>query len=284
MSEIFAVVLPTMEGRNKGMAKDSKQSSQPPIEFTIPEELIDCGISRIVQVGPFIKTLYKGVSIPANFDVSKLKKFADELREEAGKIITSNGIAANEIIEKLIFHVISEATDRYEKDLAEGNIITTTSVCKGKVQQQQQGGVTQQSAPTKETVTTMKYTSIIKRQQDVSSVLPQPQLWETVRIGGKYYLVSYDGVQNKIVHTESLPDITNTSRTILPFNADGAVEHDAFESFEELQQTIQKAKLHTASTLFLKVKNWASKFYDTDIEEYINLIAADIVLLIFRIG
>jgi hypothetical protein len=280
MSEIFAAVLPTMEGRNKGMAKNSKQSSQPPIEFTVPEELRKCGISRIVQVGPFIKTLYKGVSIPANFDVSKLKKFADELREEAGKIITSNGIAANEIIEKLIFHVISEATDRYEKDLAEGKIKITTTVGNGKAQQQ--------NTAAKEAVTTMKYTSIIKKQhqQQDPAVLPQPQLWETVRIGGKYYLVSYDGVQNKIVHTESLPDITNANRTILPFNAEGAVEHFAFDSFEELQQIVQTTKLHTASTLFLKVKDWASKFYDTDTEEYINLIAADIVFTYFqdRIG
>ena len=242
------------------MVKNSKQPSQLPIEFTVPEELREWGISRIVQVGPFIKTLYKGVSISANFNIAKLKKSADELREEAGKIITSNGIAANEIIEKLVCHVIGEATNRYEKDLAEGKIAVVNG--NGKAESKDSLGF---QTP----LTTMKYTSIIKnqqshpqQQQDSSSLLPQPQLWETVRIGGKYYLMSFDAVQNKIVHTESLTD-NETGRTILPFNAEGAVEHYIFESFEELHHIVQTAKLHTASTLFLRVKKWASKFYDT---------------------
>jgi hypothetical protein len=253
------------------------------IEFEVPEELKKYGFTRTAKVGPFVKALYKGQSISANFDVAKLKPSTKELREEAGKLVTSNGIDASDIIEKFVSFVLSEYTNRYEKDLMEGKITTATV---GNVKAQQQGGVTQQSAQIKEAVKTMKYTSIIKKQQRDSSVLPQPQLWETVRIAGRYYLVSYDSVENRLRCVESLQDTTTTDRTIIPFGVDGAVEHYSFDSIDDLQQTIQTAKLHTASTLFLKVKDWASKFYDTDTEEYISLIAADIMFTYFqdRIG
>lgn len=250
------------------------------IEFEVPEDLKKYGFTRTAKVGPFVKALYNGQSISANFDVAKLKPSTKELREEVGKLVTSNGIDASDIIEKFVTFVLTEYTNRYEKDLTGGKI----TVENGKAQQQVGG--TEQSAPTKELVITMKYTNIIKKQQRDSSVLPQPQLWETVRIAGRYYLVSSDLVENKLHCVESLQDTTRADRTIIPFGVDGAVEHYSFDSIDELQQTIQTAKLHTASTLFLKVKDWASKFYDTDIEEYINLIAADIVFTYFqdRIG
>lgn len=252
------------------------------IEFEVPEELKKCGFTRTTQVGPFVKAVYKGHPISTNFDVTKLKSSTKTLREEVGKLVTSNGIDASEIIEQFVSFVISEYTNRYEKDLSEGKMsITTTSNGNGKAQQQ--------NAADKEAVTTMKYTSAKKQQhqqQQDPSVLPQPQLWETVRIAGRYYLVSYDLVENRLRCVESLQDTTRADRTIVPFGVDGAVEHYSFDSIDELQQTIQTAKLHTASTLFLKVKNWASKFYDTDTEEYIILIAADIVFTYFqdRIG
>src|SRR3712207_3934822 len=141
------------------------------IEFEVPEELKECGITRIAQVGPFVKTLYKGQSISANFDVAKLKKSTDELREEAGKIITSNGIDASDIIEKLVSHVMIEATNRYEKDLAEGNVPTNGN---GKAQKQVAATQQQGDGATKEQVATMKYTSIVMKQQPDSSVLPIP--------------------------------------------------------------------------------------------------------------
>jgi hypothetical protein len=98
--------------------------------------------------------------------------------------------------------------------------------------------------------------------------------------------VSYDSIENKLRCVESLQDTTRADRMIVPFAMDGAVEHYSFDSIDELKQIIQTAKLHTASNLFLKVKDWASKFYDTDTEEYINLIAADTVFTYFqdRIG
>lgn len=64
------------------------------IEFEVPEELKKYGFTRTAKVGPFVKALYKGQSISANFDVAKLKPSTKELREEAGKLVTSNGIDA----------------------------------------------------------------------------------------------------------------------------------------------------------------------------------------------
>lgn len=46
----------------------------------------------------------------------------NEFREEAGKIISSNGIDATEIIEKVASHIVNEATKHSEKDLAVGEL------------------------------------------------------------------------------------------------------------------------------------------------------------------
>jgi hypothetical protein len=127
MFENFAAVLQATVVINKRMSKNLKQPSQPPIEFTIPEELIECGISRIVQVGPFIKTQYKSLAISSNFDVNKLKSSKKEFREAAGKIITSNGVDASEIIEKVALFIANVTTSHCEKSMRDGTLTVTTA-------------------------------------------------------------------------------------------------------------------------------------------------------------
>lgn len=242
--------------------------SEPPVEFPITEELKQYGFTRIAQVGPFIKSHYNGLSFHANFNVANLKKSANELREEAIKVVTSNGIDASSIVEKYVTFVISQATAKYEKDLAEGKLTVGSSKKADSNSEKEERDGSETS------VTTMKYT--IKHETE----LPLSQLWETVKVGGKYWFVSYDPFHNKVIHTDTLTDKAQ-AKTVHPFAEDGAVEHYSYDSFEELQQTVQNAKLYTASILFKKVEEWAAKFFDTDTKEYTNLIAADIVFTYF---
>ena len=282
MSENFAAVLQAMVVINKRMSKNSKQPSQPPIEFTVPEELRECGISRIVQVGPFIKTQYKSLAISSNFDVNKLKSSMKEFREAAGKIITSNGVDASEIIEKLALFIVNETTSHYEKSMRDGTLTGAAGNGKAYSVSGSSGNYHVDDKQTQAT-TVMKYTVKKQQQQLDGQQTTLSQLWETVKIGGKFYLVSYDSVQDKLVHTS---EISEESRIIQPYMEDGGVEPYSFQSLEELQQCIQLAKTYSAGTLFRKVKEWAKAFYDTDTDEYINLIAADIIFTYFqdRIG
>jgi hypothetical protein len=72
----------------------------------------------------------------------------------------------------------------------------------------------------------------------------------------------------------------------VPFSEDGGIEPYTFQNMRELEQYVDMARLETAGSLFRKIKVWAGKFYDTDTEEYTNLIAADIFFTYFqdRIG
>jgi|SRR5215216_542794 len=239
------------------------------IEFEVPDEFKKYGISRIFQIGPYIKTIYNDTAITANFDVAKLKPSMKNFREQAGKIITSNGVNAGELIEKLVTYIITQATNFYEQGVTQGGGVNSSN--SGSAGRGGDGG----SASDQKQAAVMKYT--VKRAQGPA------QLWETVKVGGQYHLVSYDPVQNKLLPAAS--EISESDRTIVPYS-EGGIEPYTFQSIDELNQYIELAKAETAGTLFTEVKDWAAKFYDTDTEEYTNLIAGDIVFTYFqdRIG
>lgn len=65
------------------------------------------------------------------------------------------------------------------------------------------------------------------------------QLWETVKIRGKYYLVSYYQLQ-KMLYADTLVDNAESEK-VYPFAEDGTVEHYNFDRFDELQQCVQTA-------------------------------------------
>ena len=101
-------------------------------------------------------------------------------------------------------------------------------------------------------------------------------------LGGELCFVSFDPSEQKI---KVRPDIEEESRLVTP-SSDAGIEHYSFQNIAELEKFIDLARKESLSTLFQKVRKWVRLFYDTDTEEYINLIAADIVFTYFqdRIG
>jgi hypothetical protein len=128
-------------------------------------------------------------------------------------------------------------------------------------------------------VPTLKYTTGI----DTTS----PRIWETVRIGATFCFVSYDQATGKIhARSEIEGEGDNASRTLVSFT-DPVPEPIAFKDRYELEEYIQIAKGHTLGTLFFTVRDkYVCKFYDTDTQAYIDLIAADILFTYFadRVG
>ena len=88
-----------------------------PIDYDVPEHFKQHGIKRIYQTGPIIKTVYNNTAFVTNFDINKVKTFGKNFREAAGKVITSNGTNASELIEQLAMHVLNQASTLYEKGI-----------------------------------------------------------------------------------------------------------------------------------------------------------------------
>lgn len=228
------------------------------IEFDVPEDFKKHGVTRIYQTGPVVKTLCNNDKhIAVNFDINKLKTFGKNFREAAGKVITSNGTNASEFIEDLLMHIVNQATTFYEQRGGANTNNTTTNRSINNGQDQRQ-------------VAVMKYT--LKRPD-------YEQLWETVKIAGKYYLISYDPTQCKILAVDQISE--SDSRVIVPYSEDG-IEPYVFENMDELNQYIEIAKQETIGSLFRQARAWARTFYDTDTEEYTNLIAADVCFSYFQ--
>lgn len=230
-----------------------------PIDLDVPERFKQHGITRIYQTGPVVKALYKDTPIAINFDVTKLKTFAKNFREAAGKVITSNGTDASELIEKLIQHIVNQATTAYEQGVTQGGSGNGSGISSNNNNDQKK----------QQQVAVMKYT--IERDSGL-------QLWETVKIQGRYYLVSFDHVNNKL---SCVDEISGPDKTLVPYSEEG-IEHYTFQNIDELNQYITLARNETAGSLFRKVKDWAVKFYDTDTVEYINLIAGDVLFSYFH--
>lgn len=133
----------------------------------------------------------------------------------------------------------------------------------------------------------MKYTvkrknKIVNEEEKEESTEQQEvllsQLWETVKIGGKYCLVSYDPLSYSL---RWLNEIEEADRILVPYT-ENATEAYEFKDPVDLEYFIQRAKKETLGSLFRKVKRCASSFYDTDEEAYTNLIAADVVFTYFQ--
>jgi hypothetical protein len=124
---------------------------------------------------------------------------------------------------------------------------------------------------------TMKYT--VKRSRDGGGDLSQ--LWETVKIGGHYHLVSYDSTTDKLRFTTELPIEDENNLTLVPYT-EKATDPYSFVSLQEFQHILQKARRETLGALFVKVHKCVETFYDTDNEAHTNLIAADICFTYFQ--
>jgi len=229
-----------------------------PVELELSDQLKGYGFKRLAFVGrKTLRVEYHDTPIVTSFDFDDYTPSMKRLRKEAEKRVTSNGVAAEKIVDDLMLFVTKVTADYYE---ANGNGVVSI-----KEQHQSSNGNNRHAV--------MKYTS---------HVSDFAKLWETVRIGDKFHFVSYDPLQMKLSTTN---EITENGKTIVPFTEE-AIEHYAFESMDEQEQHIQLAKKETAGSLFKKIRRWAAKFYDTDIPEYIDLIAGDIFFTYFqdRIG
>jgi hypothetical protein len=128
---------------------------------------------------------------------------------------------------------------------------------------------------TKETrVATMKYT-VRRKEQGIS------QVWESAKIGGVYYLVSYDPLAKKLRWETELPIEDENNLTLVPYT-EKAIEPYSFESIEELASFIERASKESGGSLFEKIRICVKTFYDTDIQEYLDLIAADVFFTYFQ--
>ena len=114
-----------------------------------------------------------------------------------------------------------------------------------------------------------------------------PQLWEAVRIKGSYCFVSYDSTTNTVLTKDKIEDYDCGSGKTLEPSDDADPEPFSFRDKAELESKIEFVrKGKHVGYLFRKVKYFVKCFYDTDIEAYTDLIAADIVFTYFqdRIG
>lgn len=236
------------------------------IELEVPERFSKHGITRIFLGDSYVKTNYKDTTITTDFDIKRLKAFTKEFREVAGKVITSNGSNATDVIEELLRHILNESTQAYENGRVKQTTTTTNTTTTPN-----SNGTNEQQQPRRAVV--MKYTVETDSGNGKSPLPQKQQLWETVKIKGKHYLVSFNAHENKLYTVE---DLSEPNRTLVPYSEEG-IEHYTFQSANELIEYIELAKIETVGTLFKKVKEWASKFYDTDTQEYIDLIAADVV-------
>jgi hypothetical protein len=248
----------------------------PTVDFEVPKHLKEYGVTRTALLEDFdmVKTVYNGFAITSTLERNDISITMKRHRQAAGDVIMSNGKAASDIIEDLIRHYTSSMSEYYEQQ----------SLKKATV------GKDNESSKNK-SVVVCKYTDIFG------------MLWETVKFkGGRYYLVSYNN--NKLnlwrnsaadaasdiaatvnENQEQQIDIVVDDKNIKPYTEIGT-EPYYFEDIKELQQYIDLAKAQTLGTLFKDVKKWVKKFFDTDTEEYTNLIAADIIFTYFqdRIG
>jgi hypothetical protein len=243
-------------------------------EFQVPDKLKEYGITRLVLLGQDqIKAQYNGMPIVATYDPKDITGSMKRFRKDAGNVITSNGKDASEIVEDLI-RAMTDLLSTHAEKHAMDNAVSSV------VEKQQQ-----------RVATVMKYT-----EEDVAN----SRLWETVKVGGRFYLVSYDKQTGKFSwwsnfgngngqeqdeeqqqQQQSLLTTDEDDRILQPYNESG-IEPYSFTDPKELEQCIQLAKLETAGSLFQKVKRWVQKFYDTDTEPYIDLIAADVVFTYFQ--
>lgn len=150
--------------------------------------------------------------------------------------------------------------------------------------QQRTGSITKSSSESEsrklqqqEIQTIMKYTIYKDISNDQEEVTPL-QLWETVKVGGQFYFVSYDAIEGKLRWTD---EINEENRTLKPY-MENATESYRFRDQSELEDYIEMAKSQSLGTLFKKVRLCVSSFYDTDNDAHANLVAADIIFTYFQ--
>jgi hypothetical protein len=237
------------------------------IEFEVTEKLKKYGVRSISLLGDSLEIDYCGRPIGLTFDYTKLSTSINRFRKEANRVIKANSATKSDIIEDIGIQIISEAKKHYQANGGSGG-------GNGKGASGSRGrGQGQQESTTATLI--MKYNA-------VTTTPGVTQLWETVKIAGKFCLVSYDPLTDTLSGTEALENYDGAGNTLVPFDDSAGIEHYSFSSKDELEQYIRRARGQTLGTLFRKVKHFVSKFHDTDVEAYTNLIAADIVFTYFQ--
>jgi hypothetical protein len=173
-----------------------------------------------------------------------------------------------EIIEAIKQQEKEQRQQQKERQRSTVSITKSNSESKSRQLLQQQNG------------TVMKYT--ISKDITHDKEETPPQLWETVKVGGQFYFVSYDSIEGKLRWTN---EINEENRTLKPY-MENATESYSFRDQSELENCIKMARSQTLGTLFKMVGLCVSSFYDTDNDAYTNLVAADILFTYFqdRIG
>jgi DNA-binding transcriptional ArsR family regulator len=87
------------------------------VEFEVSEKLKACGIKRIAQIGKStLRAEYHDIPIVIKFDFDDFTASMKRFRKEAEKYITSNGAAAEKIVDDLVLHVTKVTSDYYENN------------------------------------------------------------------------------------------------------------------------------------------------------------------------
>jgi hypothetical protein len=268
-------------------------------DFEVPEKLKTCGITSMKllddkKFGRYIKANYNGHAITATFDPSDITATMNHFRKQAGTYISFNGVAAKDIIKDLVMAMTTE-TDKY---IEECIISQDTGAA--------QEGDHQQEHEIRDAIV-MKYTADpeLMDKRDIeesskgegigidteneapdgdadntnSSTPATAALWEAVRIGGSYFLISYDPLQKRVKLTNNIRE--RSGRTILPYT-DAGIDPYVFTDKQELENFIELAKRENLGTLFRKVQRYVRLFYDTDNQAYIDLVTSDIIFTYFQ--
>jgi len=103
------------------------------VEFEVTEKLRNYGVKRIAHIGKMLKVEYNNKPITSTFIIEDISGSIKRFEKEAGKIITSNGVAAEDIIEHLRVQIAKEASRFYEEEgngkgaLTQANEVSSTT-------------------------------------------------------------------------------------------------------------------------------------------------------------
>jgi hypothetical protein len=261
-------------------------------EFDVPEPLKKVGITNMKllddkKIGRYVKATYKNLPITATFNAEDISGTMRRFKNEAGEYIkdkptlTFLTVTMTKEVENYIEHLIMDkannvgGADGGGQEPKDAIVMKYTAMSELMDKQQtndknESGGEEEEEASTDN-----------DDDDEISAALPAvAQLWESVRIAGSYYLVSYDSIHKKVKFTNGIKE--KSGRNILPYSDSGGIDPYVFTDKADLEQYIELAKKENLGTLFRKVQACVKLFYDTDNIAYINLVAADVVFSYFQ--
>lgn len=269
-------------------------------EFDVPEKLRQQGISSVKilddrRLGRLIKVQYNNIPITATFDPNNITKIKRDFRNDAMEIIVpeSRTKEAADTAKKLIESLVMTVTNCVQEYIEANMVAATTAngsqqqlrdifVMKYTTNPELLGDYNNSSDSNHHGDNNKKEGDHDEEEDDDSNsaLTTMSTLWETVRIGGSHFFTSYDVVQKRVRLAVNIKE--KTGRVILPYNDSSGIEPYSFASRLELEQYIQRARLENLGTLFRKVQVYVKLFYDTDIQAYVDIVAADTIFTYFQ--